>query len=166
MPSTRWMRSQHFDDNDVRFMRLAIEEAEAALRRGDGPVGAVLARDGMLVARGGNLTVTGRDRSAHAEVVVLRLAAPQLFADPDVPWTLYTTFEPCLACTGTAVLHNVPRIVYGARDPEHDRLRRLSHRIAYHDRRTVVLVGGCLPAECVHPLNVRRRRLGRPLIEP
>lgn len=165
MSAPRWARRKRFPDADVAFMRVAIAEAEAALARGDGAVGAVLARDGVLVARGGNLTITGRDRAAHAEVVVLRGAASRLFDDPDGAWTLYTTFEPCLACTGAAVLHNVPRIVFGARDPEHDRLRRLSRRIAYHDRRTIVLEGGCLASECLQPLNARRRRLGRPLIE-
>jgi tRNA(adenine34) deaminase len=99
-------------------MARALEQARVAGARGEVPVGAVLVRDGALLAEGHNLTVTASDPTAHAEVVAIREAA---FRQGD--WrlentTLYCTLEPCALCAGAIVLARVPRVVFGAPDPK------------------------------------------------
>lgn len=105
-------------DTDPGWMARALEQARLAALRGEVPVGAVLVKDGVLVAEGHNLTVTTADPTAHAEVVVLRKAAG---AQDD--WrlegtTLYVTLEPCTMCSGAIILARIPRVVFGARDPK------------------------------------------------
>lgn len=118
-------------------MARALEQARCAALRGEVPVGAVLVRDGRLIAEGHNLTVTNADPSAHAEVVVLRRAAALQGDFRLEETTLYVTLEPCAMCAGAIVLARVPRVVYGAADPKAgmvdslgDLLRdaRLNHR--------------------------------------
>jgi tRNA(adenine34) deaminase len=122
---------------DHAFMARALEQARCAALRGEVPVGAVLVRDGRLIAEGHNLTVTRADPSAHAEVVVLRKAAALQGDFRLEETTLYVTLEPCAMCAGAIVLARVPRVVYGAADPKAgmvdslgDLLRdaRLNHR--------------------------------------
>ena len=101
---------------DRNFMALAIKQAQLAAAKGEVPVGAVLVRDGMVIASSFNQPITKHDPSAHAEMNVLRLAAAQLGNYRLPGTTLYVTLEPCLMCCG-AVLHaRVERLVYGAPD--------------------------------------------------
>lgn len=103
---------------DLQWMGVAIEEAEAAGRRGEIPVGAVVVLNGRLVGRAGNASVSLNDPTAHAEVLALRAAGASL-ANYRVPGAiLYATVEPCPMCMG-AVLHaRVSRLVYGCLDPK------------------------------------------------
>jgi len=99
-------------------MARALEQALYAALRGEVPVGAVLVREGRLLAEGHNLTVTLADPTAHAEVVAIRRAGA-LQGDWRLEGvTLYCTLEPCTLCCGAIVLARVPRVVYGARDPK------------------------------------------------
>ncbi len=95
---------------DEYFMDLAIEEA----RRGDAPYGAVLIKDGKVVAQGFNTVRSDHDVTAHAEVNVIRKALTQLPVRSLEGYTLYTTGEPCAMCTGAAIWARLSRIVYGA----------------------------------------------------
>ncbi len=95
---------------DVRFMRMALEEA----RRGDFPFGAVIVRDGAVIARGRNLGRTEHDPTAHGEMVAIR----RCLADHGLAAlrgsTLYTSGEPCAMCTGAIIWCHLGRIVFGA----------------------------------------------------
>jgi tRNA(adenine34) deaminase len=102
---------------DERWMRVALDEAADACAAEEVPVGAVLVRDGTLVARGANRTIRDRDPSGHAEIVALRRAAAVL-GDHRVGGTLYVTLEPCLMCMGAMVQARVERLVFAARDPK------------------------------------------------
>ena len=122
---------------DRLWMARALDQARAAAAAGEVPVGAVLVRDGRLLAEGHNRTVTDADPTGHAEVVVLRQAAARQGDFRLVDATLYVTLEPCAMCAGAIVLARVPRVVYGAADPKAgmagtlgDLLRddRLNHR--------------------------------------
>jgi tRNA(adenine34) deaminase len=122
---------------DDDFMRLALAEAREAAGRGEVPVGAVLARDGAVVARAANRTVTDQDASAHAEMLVLRTGSAALGAWRLSGCTLYVTLEPCAMCAGAIVLARVSRVVFGAWDEKAGmagsvedllRHRRLNHR--------------------------------------
>ncbi|MEU5092142.1 tRNA adenosine(34) deaminase TadA [Streptomyces sp. NPDC021356] len=120
-------------------MRLALEQAGAAVRGGDVPVGAVvLSGDGTTVLGAGHneREATG-DPTAHAEVLAIRRAAERVGRWRLSGCTLVVTLEPCTMCAGAAVLSRVDRIVYGARDEKAGaagslwdvvRDRRLNHR--------------------------------------
>jgi len=100
------------------MMRLAIEEAERAAGHGDAPIGAVVARDGDVLASAGNERELRSDPTAHAEILALRVAAERLggWRIPDA--TIYVTLEPCAMCAGAIVLARITRVVYGAADPK------------------------------------------------
>lgn len=103
---------------DVRFMREALEEAKRAADAGEVPVGAVLVKDGKVVARGGNRTIRDRDPTAHAEVLVLREAARLLDNHRLEGLSLYVTLEPCPMCAGSIAEARLERLVFGADDPK------------------------------------------------
>jgi tRNA(adenine34) deaminase len=100
------------------LMRLAIEQARIAEGNGDVPIGAVVARDGEVIAAAGNEREHRRDPTAHAEVLALRAAAEALGGWRLPGTTLVVTLEPCAMCAGAVVLARVPTVVYGAADPK------------------------------------------------
>ena len=104
------------DAADVHWMRLALEQARAAAQAGEVPVGAVVVRDGQLLATGRNAPVQGRDPTAHAEIMALRAAAQQLGNYRLQDCTLYVTLEPCAMCSGAMLHARVARVVFGAAD--------------------------------------------------
>ncbi|HET7053779.1 MAG TPA: tRNA adenosine(34) deaminase TadA [Solirubrobacterales bacterium] len=101
-----------------RLMALAIERAREAEDHGDVPIGAVLARDGELLAAAGNERELRRDPTAHAEILAIRAAAEALGGWRLPETTLYVTLEPCAMCAGAIVLARIPALVYGAPDPK------------------------------------------------
>jgi tRNA(adenine34) deaminase len=103
---------------DEEMMRRALAEAERAAGHDDVPIGAVVARDGELLAAAGNERELRRDPTAHAEVLALRAAAERLGGWRIADATLYVTLEPCAMCAGAVVLARVPRVVFGALDPK------------------------------------------------
>jgi tRNA(adenine34) deaminase len=104
--------------SDEEFMREALALAKLAAEAGEVPVGAVLVREGAVVGRGYNRPVTGRDPTAHAEVVALRDAAEQIGNYRLGECELYVTLEPCAMCAGAIMHARVSRVVYGAADPK------------------------------------------------
>ena len=99
-------------------MRLALEQADRAARRGDVPIGAVLARDAEVLSVAANEREARPDPTAHAEVLALREGAARLGGWRLPHTTLYVTLEPCAMCAGAIVLARVPRVVYAAADPK------------------------------------------------
>ncbi len=114
-PSIVWTPEQA---NDRPWMVRALEQARAAGQEGEVPVGAVLTRDGVVLAEGHNLTITTADPTAHAEIVVIRRAAEVAGDWRLLDCTLYVTLEPCAMCAGALVLARVRRLVFGAPDPK------------------------------------------------
>lgn len=102
---------------DEYWMQLALEQAQLAADSGEVPVGAVLVKDGELIASGFNQPISSCDPSAHAEVVVLRAAAKKLSNYRLPGTTLYVTIEPCTMCVGTLIHARVERLVFGATEP-------------------------------------------------
>ena len=106
------------EQDDFRFMRAALAQAELARAADEVPVGAVLVVDGEIVGRGYNQPVSSHDPTAHAEVMALRDAGLHL-ANYRLPGsTLYVTLEPCAMCSGAIMHARVERVVFGARDPK------------------------------------------------
>jgi tRNA(adenine34) deaminase len=99
-------------------MALALTEARACAEHDDVPVGAVVVRDGVVVAARHNERELSGDPTAHAEVLALRDAAKAVGHWRLVDCTLYVTLEPCVMCAGTLVNARIGRVVYGATDPK------------------------------------------------
>ncbi len=99
-------------------MRLALREAALALDHDDIPIGAVIVKDGEVVATGHNEREVRADPTAHAEMIALREAARTLSSWRVLDSVMYVTLEPCAMCAGAIVLARVPRIVFGASDPK------------------------------------------------
>jgi tRNA(adenine34) deaminase len=97
-------------------MAAALDEARRAASAGEVPVGAVVFRDGVVVARAHNETVARRDPTAHAELLAVQQALASLQTDRLTDCTLYVTLEPCAQCAGAIVLAKVGRLVFGAYD--------------------------------------------------
>jgi tRNA(Arg) A34 adenosine deaminase TadA len=98
-------------------MQIALEEAEAAARRGEVPVGAVLiAADGTVLARDGNRVLELRDPTAHAEILVIRAASRHLGSERLTGCHLHVTLEPCAMCAAAISFARIARLYFGAPD--------------------------------------------------
>jgi tRNA(adenine34) deaminase len=135
--------------SDERFMKVALAEARAAWEHEDTPVGAVIVRDGVVIARAHNQRELLRDPTAHAEIIALTQASAALGTWRLSACTVYVTLEPCVMCAGALVLARIARLVYGAADPKAGACgslysiptdARLNHRIE--------VSGGVLATEC------------------
>lgn len=103
---------------DADFMRKALRAAEKAAMAGEIPVGAVVVKEGRVIASGSNRTVKASDPTAHAEIVALRRAAKKEGNYRLPECELYVTLEPCAMCLGAIVQARVRRFVFGALDPK------------------------------------------------
>jgi len=100
------------------WMQYALKEAEAAYRRREVPVGAVIVHHEQIIGKGFNQTETLQDPTAHAEMIAITAAATHLESWRLEDCTLYVTLEPCPMCAGAIVLARIPRLVFGAYDPK------------------------------------------------
>lgn len=98
--------------NDEDFMRLAIAEAETAINKGNWPIGCVIVLDGQVIAKAPNLVYSSENRLAHAELISLEAAQPQIFKCPGEA-ILYTTYEPCPMCLGACLNARLKKVIYG-----------------------------------------------------
>jgi tRNA(adenine34) deaminase len=146
---------------DLSFMAIALELAAHADRAGEVPVGAIVVRNGEILGRGHNGTISHNDPTAHAEVIALREAAQRIgnyrLADCD----LFVTLEPCVMCAGAIMHARVRRVIYGAPDPKTGACGSVVNlfdevRLNHH----AIVTGGVLAEECGQRLKeffARRR---------
>lgn len=106
------------DSSDADFMRLALAEAERAGGRGDIPIGAVVVRDGSVIAAAANEREARKDPTAHAEILALQAAARETGAWRLDGCAMYVTLEPCPMCAGALVLARLDRVVWGAQNTD------------------------------------------------
>ena len=104
-------------DNDLFFMKKAIEIAQTAAENDEVPVGAVVVKDGEIIAVSGNKRETNGDATAHAETEAIRQACEKLGRWRLSDCELYVTLEPCPMCAGAILNAKINRVVYGAKDP-------------------------------------------------
>jgi tRNA(adenine34) deaminase len=146
---------------DIRFMRLALEEAGFAFSGGEVPVGAILVKNGSIITKAHNQRERSNDPSAHAEVIALREGARIIGSWRLSDATLYVTKEPCIMCAGTMVNARLGRLVYGCRDSKGGAVEslytllndpRLNHQVE--------VLSGILEEECAEMLKMffRERR--------
>jgi len=100
------------------FMDLALKQAEIAEKAGEVPIGCVIVREGAVIAQAGNRTLTDRDPTAHAEILVIREAARIIGSERLIDCDLYVTLEPCTMCAAAISFARVRRLYYGATDPK------------------------------------------------
>ena len=148
--------------DDRKFMASALQLAKQASSAGEVPVGAVLVREGEIVAAAANAPIASHDPSAHAEVLALRAAGQQI-ANYRLPnTTMYVTLEPCAMCASALIHARVARLVFGATDPQRgaagSALDLFRHASANH---RLEVMGGVLAEECGALLRefFRQRRL-------
>ncbi|WP_088008373.1 tRNA adenosine(34) deaminase TadA [Indiicoccus explosivorum] len=103
-------------EQDQLFMQEAIKEAEIAARKGEVPIGAVLVKDGEVIARAHNLRETTQNAVTHAELLAIQEACLKTGSWRLENTILYVTLEPCPMCAGAILQSRIPRVVYGARD--------------------------------------------------
>ncbi|MFL5640341.1 MAG: tRNA adenosine(34) deaminase TadA [Gemmatimonadaceae bacterium] len=124
-------------DLDEQYIRNALDLAREAVKRNEVPIGAVVVRDGSILAATTNRTIRDQDATAHAEILAIREASSKLDSWRLEDCTLYVTLEPCAMCAGAIVLSRMKRVVFGAWDEKAgmagsagDLLRhpRLNHR--------------------------------------
>ena len=102
----------------ITCMQAAIEEAKKAQNLGEVPIGAVIVKDGEIIARGYNLRETSQLSNAHAEMIAIAKANEMVGSWRLEDCTLYVTLEPCPMCAGAIVQSRIPTVVFGAHDPK------------------------------------------------
>lgn len=136
------------------FMELAILEAKKALLLKEVPVGAVIVKDGIVIAHGHNLRETLRKATSHAEIIAIDEACTKLNGWRLFGCDMYVTLEPCPMCAGALVNARIDRLIYGATDYKRGACgsiynigddERLNHRLE--------IVGGVLEEECLELLK-------------
>jgi tRNA(adenine34) deaminase len=149
---------------DLRLMALALAEATQAATEDEVPIGAIVVRDGQVLAATHNQREQLRDPTAHAEMIAITQAAAALNSWRLEDCTLYVTLEPCPMCAGAIVQARIKRVVYGADDPKAGAVRslyqvledpRLNHRAE--------VVAGVMAEECGHVLSkfFQQKRLAK-----
>ena len=133
-----------FPQDDERYMRLALAEAQKAFMQGEVPVGCVIVANDQVVGRGHNLTEALADVTAHAEMQAITAATNTLGGKYLSQCTLYVTVEPCVMCAGAIGWAQVKRVVYGTLDEK--RGFTLLAPKALHPKS--VVVSGVLEKEC------------------
>ena len=139
---------------DAHFMQLALEQAKAGALAGEVPVGAVVVKNGEVIASAHNAPLGLKDPTAHAEINALRLAAQALDNYRLEGCTLYVTLEPCAMCSGAAMHARLSRVVYGATEPKTGVAGSVLNlfdnaQLNHHTQVT----GGVLATECVQELQ-------------
>jgi tRNA(adenine34) deaminase len=104
--------------DDLQAMQAALDEARQSAEAGEVPIGAVLVREGAIIARGQNRVLRDLDPTAHAEIVALRAAAAFVGNYRLMGCTLYVTLEPCAMCAGAMIHSRLDRLVFAAADPK------------------------------------------------
>jgi tRNA(adenine34) deaminase len=152
---------------DVTFMQRALELAREARRAGEVPVGAVVVKEGVIIAEGWNRPISHHDPSAHAEMIAMRAAAQVLSNYRLIDTTLYVTLEPCAMCAGAMVHARVKRLVYAATDPKAGAagsVFNLVQHAALNHR--LIVSAGVMAEECGQELSTffaaRRARIAPP----
>jgi tRNA(adenine34) deaminase len=132
------------EQEDEKYMHMALNEAERALAKQEVPIGAVVVAGGRIIGRGHNLVETLMDATAHAEMQAITAAMSSLGGKYLSDCTLYVTVEPCVMCGGALAWSQIGRVVYGAPDPKRG-YSTYSERIMHPKTK---VVAGVLQDEC------------------
>jgi tRNA(adenine34) deaminase len=136
-------------EQDQRYMKVSIDQAEIARENGDVPVGAVIVHNGQIIAKAYNQRQQLQDPTAHAEIIALTQAAEAVGSWRLEGCTIYVTLEPCPMCAGALVLARIDRLVYGCDDPKAGACGSL-YNIVQDERlnHTLEVTSGVMEAQC------------------
>ncbi len=147
---------------EEKFMKIALKEAMKAELDGDVPIGCVIVKDGVIIAKGRNMREKKMDSTLHAEMVAIKKACKKLSNWRLDDCELYVTIEPCPMCAGAIVNSRIKTVYFGATDPVSGCCESvfpvLSQKQFYH---TVEFFSGILEEDCKNIMKnfFRRRRL-------
>ena len=135
--------------NDEDYMRVALEEAEIALKEGNWPIGCVITLDNKIISQGHNQVYTLKNKTAHAEMITINKISDLLF-NKKVGAELYTTYEPCPMCFGAIILNHIKRVVCGVDLDESGALHLRDNMPPFfkRDRYQFEITRGVLAKEC------------------
>lgn len=139
--------------NDEMFMRVAIDQAKIAASIDEVPIGAVIVRNGEIIAKSYNTRESDKNPTAHAEMKAIETAASYLGGWRLLECTLYVTVEPCVMCAGAVINARIPRVVYGASD---FRFGGMGSLYSIHEGKlnhTPEVVKGILERECAELMS-------------
>lgn len=139
--------------NDEYYMREALKEAQKAAKKDEVPVGAVVVRNGKIIARAHNLRERKKFPDAHAEHIAMHKAARKIGGWRLLECTLYVTLEPCPMCAGMAINSRIPRVVFGAYDKKAGALGSLYNLNEGKLNHSFDCTGGILEEECARILK-------------
>lgn len=105
-------------NQDIKFMKLALQQAKKAAIIGEVPVGAVIVKDNIVIAKAYNLRQKKKSVLGHAEILAIEKASKKLNSWILEDCTIYVTVEPCIMCTGTIIQSRIKRVVYGTNEPK------------------------------------------------
>ncbi|MBP1166323.1 tRNA(adenine34) deaminase [Chryseobacterium sp. PvR013] len=128
---------------DEYYMKMALQEAEAALEKDEVPIGCIVVSNNRIIARAHNLTETLNDVTAHAEMQAITSAANFLGGKYLKDCTLYVTMEPCVMCSGALSWSQISKVVIGARDEQRGFINK---HLSLHPKTEVIT--GIMEAEC------------------
>ena len=149
---------------DEIWMEEALRQAAFAEAAGEVPVGAVVVRDGHVVARGYNRNIVDHDPTAHAEIVAMRAAARAIGNHRLTGCDLYVTIEPCAMCAGAMVHARISRLIYGADDPRAGAIRSVMRVLENPElNHRVEVTAGVLSGRCMDIVQsfFRTKRAGQ-----
>ncbi|NIF05630.1 nucleoside deaminase [Chryseobacterium sp. Tr-659] len=128
---------------DEYYMKMALQEAEAALEKDEVPIGCIVVSNNRIIARAHNLTETLNDVTAHAEMQAITSAANFLGGKYLKDCTLYVTMEPCVMCSGALAWSQISRVVIGARDEQRGFINK---HLSLHPKTEIIT--GIMETEC------------------
>jgi tRNA(adenine34) deaminase len=128
---------------DEYYMKMALQEAEAALEKDEVPIGCIVISNNRIIARAHNLTETLNDVTAHAEMQAITSAANFLGGKYLKDCTLYVTMEPCVMCSGALSWSQISKVVIGARDEQRGFINK---HLSLHPKTEIIT--GIMEAEC------------------
>ncbi|MFT8324296.1 nucleoside deaminase [Oenococcus sicerae] len=137
-----------YDQSEIdKFMQAALDQAQLAFQEGEVPIGAVIVKDGFVIAAGHNQKEQTQIATAHAEKIVIEAANKQLASWRLNDCSLFVTIEPCVMCCGAIIQSRIPQLYYGAADPKFGGVSSLYHLLEDSRANHVVSVNGGILAD-------------------
>lgn len=141
------------ENKDVYFMKRAMTRAKAAAKDGEVPIGAVIVKDGKIIATGRNMREKRKNALLHAEIIAIDRACKKIGAWRLMDCTLYVTMEPCPMCAGAIVNSRIKRVVYGCYDKKAGAYGSVFNLADHPLNHKYEVVGGVLEKECAGLLS-------------
>ena len=136
-------------DENVKFMKEALKEAKKSYKKDEIPVGAVIVKDGKIIARGHNIKETKTDPTKHAEIIAIQKASKKLQTWRLSGCTMYVTLEPCSMCAGSLIQARIDKVVIGTMDEKTGACGSVLNLLSdYKFNHTVQIETGIMQEEC------------------